>query len=170
MSCYNDDICKFKCHFRLPEQGNICVETKTTKNPLSIYLGRHNLSFLWFYQIGFIFRPGNLTKVKLHHKNGDKFDDTPGNIIALEEGFHIRFHHKIKKFKKRFLNYDVTTDHELIELERSKLNKMLDIDNDIIIMDMIKNTYSKILSQYSFGIELAEISIVDSLIEFHKQS
>jgi len=140
LQCDNQFECRFWTHKLSRTEGHVCIEcSKKQKEIRSIELGRHNLSWLWYNQIGFIFRTTRLNRTILHHINGDRYDDTPGNHSLVETGFHTRFHQKIEKIKKEFLNYDITTQQEEIASLKMYYDQLLNTGNDMSIMKMIRD-------------------------------
>ena len=138
--CNNQFECRFWTHKLSKTEGHICIECRKKRNEIkSIELGRHNLAWLWYNKIGFIFRSTRSNRTILHHINCDRYDDTPGNHCLLETGFHTKYHQKIENIKKQFLNYDITTQQEEIESLNKYYTDLLKVDNDISIMKMIRD-------------------------------
>lgn len=163
--CFND--CMFWVHWTGGSRGKgkPVVETKITKNLLTLRLTRAMLLLL--YQFGFpcISRTRNYSKGKkaktevsdnkavIHHINGDPYDDRPENINFILECSHKGIHNttksmleKVKKLKEELIKEKHNCkkiDGDMITYFNIKSQEVKKIEDEI--KEMLCPPHSEIL-------------------------
>ena len=146
MDCCGTPECKFKFgHGRAKDANgenkkNVSIECRSKKgNMLTIELSRPNLSFNYYNQLKFIFRTDGINNTVMHHKNGIKNDDTPGNHSVQYNHYHLTvYHSEISKMIRHITKSSVKMGIEKPDNLYQVLLKMFELNDNPIIMGRIR--------------------------------
>ena len=88
--------CIFECNYFIhPRSSNEApiIECRcSSKDPLSVYLSRYNLSYDFNYNISYIFRSCKNNNTRIHHFNQNPYDDRKRNLGACSGQEHAGMH------------------------------------------------------------------------------
>jgi hypothetical protein len=98
--CY--ETCNMWNHWEDGKHLNPRIETRQLqKDEKSIYMSRPTFLFNYYNNIPFIFRCTSMNGLIIHHKNLNKWDDSPENIVIMTSREHSSLHKRYNIIRER---------------------------------------------------------------------
>jgi len=166
--------CRFKTHqtcgrnkktFEIIRRANIELERKTNKYKL--YISRHHLVMNhMLYQLGYkmIIWPGIDSKIQVHHKNGNFYDDRKENLCLVFVGSDDNYsHNNIAKNIRKYRNHILNLNFQLQKIKANDQNIINNLIKENKTSSDLENEIKELLSKIH---ELNDIIISPPIKEY----